>query len=273
MNATSTDSVTGFRNLRELYLGLRECEACPPLANGMPRFLFRAERDGYPNTFTSMDRHYHDQNLSLDAFDELEDITAFVMQQPFPDKKLIGREAGAFAQHYGLPTQIFDFTSSAKIAMFFAANLAKHTPPALGGNMAILNVERALDAGCTIDDLRHHSYAKRSCMQSAYGMLYMGFNSEGFYCLKDPEIISKIGLAWCPFVHLENDVAFLNEIGVNMNILSTEGDPFTGLAQEFIDEFVVSRGHLSQEAARILSINVPAVGRSQEENFKRWASA
>lgn len=262
---TSTD---GLRKLNNVYDGLLECESMPPLPNGFPRYLFRGERDGYPNTLTSMDRLYHGTSENESIYDELDDLTAFVMRQPFPAKDLKGREAGVYAQHYGLPTQIFDFTSSAKIAIAFAANRVNQA--AKGGNIAILDVYTAMQNGCVIDDLRNNKYAKRAHVQSAFGVLYTGFRADDFYSLKDEIIANNMGLIWVPFVHLENDEAFLKDIGADNDILSTNGDPFAGLAQEFVDEYVKRSGGFSVDAAKLLSEAVPAVNRSEDENFSRW---
>lgn len=266
--ATITTIPDGLRKLDEVYKGLLECESVPKLPNGFPRYLFRGERDGYPDTLTSMDRHYHVAEIDEEVYDELDDLTAFVMHQPFPEKELKGREAGAYAQHYGLPTQIFDFTASAKVAITFSANRGKQN--AVGGNIAILDVAKALDAGCLIEDLRNHKFAKRAKVQEAFGMIYNGFRTDDFYSLKDLEIIEKIGLAWVPFTHLENDEDFLHRIGADLDILSVEDDPFANLAQAFVDEYVKHKGHFSEKAAKFLSEEVPNIGRTKNENFDRW---
>ena len=59
-----------------------------------------------------MDRHYHNDDLNDCAKSDLEDITAFAMQTPLPipgssdaTARLPPKLAGAFAQHYGLPTR------------------------------------------------------------------------------------------------------------------------------------------------------------------------
>ncbi|HYC87085.1 MAG TPA: FRG domain-containing protein [Chryseosolibacter sp.] len=268
---TVTKSTDGLRKLDATYEGILEYESCPNLPNGLPTYLFRGERDGYPETLTSMDRHYHVAEIDEEVYHELDDLTAYVMHQPFPEKQLRGREAGAYAQHYGLPTQIFDFTSSAKIAIAFSANRHYHSEKAKGGNIAILDVGKALKAGCLIEDLRHHRFAKRAYMQQAFGMIYTGFKANDFYDLKDPDIVSEIGLIWIPFAHLDDDEAFLASIGANADILSTTEDSYASLAQEFVDEYVKRKGKFSIKAAKILSNEIPAIGRSKAENFSRWS--
>ena len=268
--APVSTKLEGLRRLDEVYKGLLECQSVPNLPNGLPRYLFRGERDGYPDTLTSMDRHYHVVEADAEVYDELDDLTAFVMLQPFPEKDLKGREAGAYAQHYGLPTQIFDFTASAKVAIAFSANRVFHSQKAEGGNVAILDVAKASKSGCLIEDLRHHKFAKRAKMQEAFGMIYTGFKTHDFYSLKDLELVEEIGLIWVPFAHLENDEDFLHTIGADSDILSVEGDPFANLAQEFVDEYVKQKRHFSEKAAKILSKEIPNIGRTKEENFERW---
>ena len=268
--ATVTTRLEGLRKLDEVYRGLLECQSVSSLPNGLPRYLFRGERDGYPDTLTSMDRHYHVVADDAEVYDELDDLTAFVMSKPFPEKELKGREAGAYAQHYGLPTQIFDFTASAKVAIAFSANRVFHLEKAEGGNVAILDVDKAFKAGCLVEDLRHHKFAKRAKMQEAFGLIYTGFKTHDFYNLKDLEIIEEIGLIWVPFAHLENDEEFLHRIGADSDILSVEDDAFANLAQEFVDEYVKQKGHFSEKAAKILSKEIPSIGRTKDENFERW---
>jgi len=257
-----------------IYDGLVKGESLPPLANGLPALLYRGEREPYPMTVSSMDRFYHAAKNNMPVYHELDELTAFVMSQPFPEKRLKGREAGAYAQHYGLPTQIFDFTSSAKIAMNFAANRSYHKNTALGGHIAILEVDKALKAGCIVEDLRGHKYAKRAGLQQAFGVIYVGFKVSDIYDLKDPEIIKEIGLTWIPYQHFEDDEIFLKQIGADKDILSTDGDPFAGLAQEFVDEFVKRKGKFSKKAATMIANNIPVVGGRQiSENISLWSKS
>jgi hypothetical protein len=266
---TTTDHLP---KLDWIYDALVKGESLPPLENGLPALLYRGERDAYPMTVSSMDRFYHVAKKDMPVYHELDELTAFVMSQPFPEKLLKGREAGAYAQHYGLPTQIFDFTSSAKIAMNFAANRSYHRNKALGGHIAILEVDKALKAGCIVEDLRGHKYAKRAELQQAFGVIYMGFKVSDIYDLKDPEIIKEIGLTWIPYQHFEDDETFLKQIDAYRDILSTNDDLFAGLAQEFVDEFVMRKGKFSAKAATILASNIPAVsGRTIAGNINLWS--
>jgi hypothetical protein len=269
--------VTSTEHLPKLdwiYDGLVKGESWPLLENGLPALLYRGEREAYPMTVSSMDRFYHVAKKDMPVYHELDELTDFVMSQPFPEKQLKGREAGAYAQHYGLPTQIFDFTSSAKIAMNFAANRSYHKNKALGGHIAILEVKKALNAGCVVEDLRGHKYAKRAELQQAFGVIYLGFKVSDIYDLKDPEIIKEIGLTWIPYQHFEDDEIFLKQIGADKDILSTDGDPFAGLAQEFVDEFVKRKGKFSKKAATMIANNIPVVGGRQiSENISLWSKS
>jgi hypothetical protein len=268
--AIISTSPEGLRKLDEIYTGLLECQSMPCLPNGLPRYLFRGERDGYPDTLSSMDRLYHVVEADAEVYEELDQLTAFVMHQPFPHFDLQGREAAAYAQHYGLPTQIFDFTASAKVAIFFSANRPVHKDRAEAGNMAILDVAKALNAGCIVEDLRGNQFVKRAKMQEAFGVIYNGFRPDDFYSLKDLEIIERMGLIWVPFAHYSDDEKYLREINAGLDILSVDGDPFADLAQKFVDLYVSLREKFSVKAAKLLSNEVPNVGRTQDENFERW---
>ncbi len=231
--------------LDDVHLELFELMKLPPVNDEFPAYLFRGERSDYPDTFTSMDRHFHQNPIESVTYDELDRLTNFVMKSMFPSGPLSPRHAAAFAQHYGLPTQMFDFNSSANVAAFFAANRAIHKEKPKIGKMGILNVEKALDSKkCDLYDLQTIPEALRARRQHGFGMIYTGFRPDDRYSLKDEDLATEIGLEWKTFAHLPDDETFLYLIGADEDILSVDGDPFAGLAQEFVDQYVSLNGPL-----------------------------
>ena len=258
--------------LENIHFELVRLAAESPVSEGFPAYLFRGERSDYEDTFTSMDRHYHQHPLESKVYDQLDDLTNFVMKSLFPSGPLPPRYAAAFAQHYGLPTQMFDFNSSANVAAFFAANRAIHKDRPRIGKMGILDVRKALDSKkCDLFDLRTFPEALRARRQHAFGLIYSGFRSDDRYSIKDKSLADEIGLEWWSFAHMPDDESFLYAIGAEEDLLSTDGDDFAGLAQEFVDQYVAIRGPLSVEAAAIVSSNISPIGRTPEQNRDLWA--
>jgi hypothetical protein len=238
------------------------------LPDGRPAFLFRGERVDYPTTLSSIDRHYH--NCDPDVHDELDDVTAFAMVSPLKSKRLPPKLAGAFAQHYGLPTQVFDFTASPNVAISFASNRKYHDDRSRIGRIGVLDVSKA-ERVCAVYDLRQFPEALRARRQHAFGMIYGAFRADDFVNLKNHEIATQIGLQWTTFAHLPDDESYLYLVGAEEDLVSTVGDEFADVAQEMVDRFVSERGPLSKKAAAILSREVPhEKGRTKGENLALW---
>jgi FRG domain-containing protein len=243
------------------------------LPDGRPAVLFRAERDYHLTTFSSLDRFYHDQKLAGSAHDELDDVTAFCMTTPLREKGLPPKLAGAFAQHYGLPTQVFDFTASPEVAVNFAANRPRHRKPwPKIGQIGILDVATT-EASKLAEpfDLRKFPEAIRPQRQHAFGLIYSGFVLDDRVDLKRREIAEPIGLEWRLFAHLPDDETYLYVTGNDMNLEDTDGDRAADIPQQMIDLFIRTRRKLSRPAAEVLSKLVPPVGRSPEENLALWS--
>ena len=251
------------------------------LTDGSPAFLFRGERDTYPHTLSSMDRHYHNDDLDDLAKSDLEDVTAFAMRTELPvpgssdaSVRLPPKLAGAFAQHYGLPTQVFDFTASPKIAIGFAANRSWHKDYPPFGLMGVLNVATLRAYGAAeVFDLRGFNQALRARKQEAFGVIYSRFRPDGFDDLKHVEIARDIGLEWLVFGHLPNDESYLRITGSDADLVDPTGDDFASVPQDIVDAFVNQNGVLHPEAASILAREIPNVERTKAENAARWGGA
>lgn len=240
-----------MQKLDEVHLMLRKV-AAKRRADGSQAYLFRGERDVYPHTLSSLDRIYHDPELADEIYDELDDLTAYCMQAPLRARNLEPKLAGAFAQHYGLPTQVFDFTASPDVAINFAANRARHRPATMG-LMGILDVEAAEKSGrVALFDLRGLSDAARPRRQEAFGLIYSGFVQDDFTDLKLRELAGEIGLYWVQFTHLPDDETYLRLVGADQDLEDADGDEAACLPLQFVEQFVEERGPLSLSTAQYL---------------------
>jgi len=253
------------------------------LPDGRPAFLFRGERSINDTTFSALDRFYHraldgmlpgqeELGEMMMVHDELDDITAFFMTTQSRIRGLPPKLAGAFAQHYGLPTHVFDFTASPKVAVNFAANRPKHDKPwPHHGLLAVLDVARADALDCVeLFDLRTFPTAERAIRQQAFGLIYFGFLEDDRVDLKRTEITKQLGLEWLVFAHLPDDESYLYVTNNDIDLEDLIGDNATGIPQELIDLFVLDNGPILPKTAEILSTRVPSPGRSPEENRARW---
>ena len=241
-------------------------------ADGQQRYLFRGEREAYPQTYSSIDRLYHDATVPGEVHDELDSLTAFAMTMPLGDQ-LPAKLAGAFAQHYGLPTQVFDFTASPRVAVNFAATRAHHPRPHPKlGVIGVLDVERAVSSNrVALFDLTNFAPALRARKQLAFGMIYSAFVADDHVDLKRHDLAEPIGLEWKMFGHLPDDETFLYVTGNDDDFESDEGDVAAGIPQRVVDEFVSRHGRLSAMAATIIAKRIRPIGRTIAENVMLWS--
>jgi hypothetical protein len=258
--------------LDSLCSTLRELES-RSLGNGRPAFLFRGERQVYSNTYSSLDRLYHSPDVGPDVYSELEDVAAFCMTMPL-GTKLPPKHAGAFAQHYGFPTHVFDFTASVSVAENFAANRAIHRRPwPRTGAIGVLDVAAAEASGAVaLFDLRDFQAAARARRQHAFGLIYQAFDAHDEVDLKRSDISGNIGLEWRHFGHLPDDETYLFLTGNDTNLESADGDEAANIPHFVVEEFVARRGPLSDAAASILATILYKVDGARREAITRWTA-
>jgi hypothetical protein len=101
-----------------------------------------------------------------------------------------------FLQHYGIPTDLMDFTDSPHIATYFAfKDGASHI-----GRIAVLPLDRAQDAG--LDVIEFGSFAidgmklERPQRQRAWAVRHESAFASDF---NDPQVIRRLGIRWISF--------------------------------------------------------------------------
>jgi FRG domain len=246
-----------------------------------PRYLFRGERKFWPTTLTLFDRieaKYSD--LRVDVSDELDSIVAWIMVNTWSvgGKELDHQDTGAYAQHYGFPTQIFDFTAHLGVAAFFSladpTQFSSSDPDDRHGLITVLDTTVAHSNGHTLRDLRKHPFARRACRQHAFGLITSRFvASQTYDDLKSGWHQIELGLRNYMFLHRSEEAGTLglSQHSPPDKLLDTAQDPFVTLSEQWLDRYVAARGPLTEETVRELRAYAPHLGKNFTECLSRWA--
>lgn len=255
------------------YSFVKELASSAALPDGTPAFLFRGERSEYPETLATIDRYCRSLGLMSETYEQLDEVAQYALTASCGAWNLHPRLGAAFCQHYGLPTCMFDFTSSPEVAVFFAANRLSHTSKATRGRIGLLDIAKARADTCAVFDLRQFAPAKRPRLQHGFGLMRAYFGIDDILDLKDPDIAEGMGLKWLEFTHLPDDEAFLYLVGAEADLLSLDGDSAASMPEDLVDQYIRERGPLNKEASRILSDEIPAIGngRTKDGNQRLWS--
>jgi hypothetical protein len=101
-----------------------------------------------------------------------------------------------FLQHYGIPTDLMDFTDSPRIAAYFAfKDWSSHI-----GRVAILPLHSAREAQMDVIPFGEFEFGgvklKRPARQRAWAVRHHAGDSSDF---NDPEVIRRLGIRWVTF--------------------------------------------------------------------------
>lgn len=190
---------------RRHFSSLGECvefleESAPATGGEVPAYLFRGEPGIYHTTVPSCLRTLRPLP-SMDVRDVLIEIEGDFLGE-FEEEFGAGTEG--FLQHYGVPTQYVEFTSSPTVAAAFAC---RH-PADQAGLIGVL--ETAVARGkASILDLSHHPLAGRAGRQQAWAVSCTGGSTPDY---KDPGCCGRIGLRWYSFGRGEGDAAYLRDV-------------------------------------------------------------
>jgi hypothetical protein len=153
----------------------------------VPSWLFRGESVDYPNTYSSMHRFSLSQ-LKPNARDEIVAVTKR-LDSVLRGYGMAPMYSAALLQHYGLPTELIDVTSSLDAAAAFAA----HGNSSAGLLMAFPTEEIAKHA--ILIDLKRIHFARRPRHQAAFAFFHREEpnlkNHELFKSLSAERIVFK----------------------------------------------------------------------------------
>lgn len=197
-----------------------------------PAVLLRGENYPYEKTESSMKRFLTSQSGKMERFEivtsfiDFEDIYSDYHGKTFG---LTKDEALGFLQHYGFPTDVFDFSPSARTARFFSHHGC--TNQAIGTIGAFLT--REMRHKFAITSLFRHPFAERPRRQVAYAAR----PKIGSFDLKDSNNDGLFTSRWYRFKKSKEDIAWAMEKRCEVYPTEAELAHFFG---EEVDDFFSS---------------------------------
>ena len=161
-----------------------------------PAYLYRGESRRYTSTTSSMHRMKMNKALPDNVKDIIEKLTRQVDADLQKFLEITPRLSAGFLQHYGLPTELIDATSSLEVAAYFASDGKVGDE----GLMCIFPVD-VICKNSTIIDLRKGHMADRAVRQAAFAV----FN-KNHIDFKGMDCIEQLGLKWFSFTLRDADV-------------------------------------------------------------------
>lgn len=192
-----------------------------------------------------MERIKYDFNLTPSDKTILEAISIYTDQRVQEELKVNEKYSAAYVQHYGLYSQLLDFTSDLDICSRFASSTCSSDKP---GRICVLDVKKANKNSITLD-LGIHPFAARARRQRAYGVYNHKYND-----FKNTTCIKEMGLTWYEFKrnNAPDKIATLD-------IYNTNDDKFAGHISLIIDDCINENGKITSRAAEVLSKRVDRV--------------
>ena len=166
----------------------------------VPLYLFRGESGNWPETTSSMQRIRTHQHRAFETLPTklygafAASIEAITLRASAELESFLGMsqmQAAGFTQHYGLPTEFIDVTSSLRVATGFAVGNPKTWSDRRRVHIAVIDMRKAINS-CIVADLSSMiDFARRPRVQHAYGFFHRKHIN-----LKSPDCIADIGLCW-----------------------------------------------------------------------------
>jgi hypothetical protein len=153
----------------------------------IPRYYYRGESKVYPSTTSSMQRAQATQSHRVvsDVLKVVGDVDSQLQSWLGIDPML----SAGYLQHYGLPTELLDISSSLETASFFGSYPDFQSVPQ-DGCLCVFDTECIINKSVVID-LTQHPYALRPQLQSAYTFFH-----RRYLDIKANECVADLSLHW-----------------------------------------------------------------------------
>jgi FRG domain-containing protein len=216
----------------------------------VPAYLFRGECGCYPTTLPALFREstYPASGLQTSDRTALQHLESWLVHRFMQaDYGLNLWQATALLQHYGLPTQMLDFTAHSGYAAAFTV--------AGKSDIGRICVFPFGAPGCTAVDLADHPWAERPQKQDGYGVL-MPLDSHD---LKSNEARDSLGARWYEFPVSGRDRELI--LPEYVRLTGINDDASAGFLRCHVTDYVEAFGKLSSPLTSWLIERIPMVPR------------
>jgi hypothetical protein len=225
------DSNSEFLNLIEKHFSSSEnCFDYLSEITQHDKYFFRGEAKYFerscPGTVRISELHFQESSLLMGLTGHFEDWCE--------EGGLELDKGQMFLQHYGLPTDLLDITTSLRIALYFAYKDYLNDT----GYIAILNQKKAYE-NFEIFNLSEYKFLKgiqlkRPKLQEAYAIRHKAGNA---YDLKQKHLIDDGVIRWFSFTKCENDQKLFSDLS---HILDNTSDESILFLADYITNFCIS---------------------------------
>lgn len=210
----------------------------------IPAYLLRGESAEYQSTTATMQRVPIDLDLTDRAKQLIPQLSSFIEKELSEFLALSPMDSAGFAQHYGLPSELIDLTSSGCAGYFASGGKVGQK-----GYIAVFPTNELVRSSVLID-LRNHPKADRPRRQHAFGIFHNNYTD-----LKDERCIAELKSIWFGFTLTDSDKDIFQS---KSWILEAHTDPVAGALQIVIDSMVEKHDKLPDEIAYWLSRRIAA---------------
>lgn len=213
-----------------------------------PKYLYRGECGLFETTESSLKRLEHSCLLGeteQEPFKKIYKALRWRFRQGDYDNS--EWSADGLLQHYGIPTEVIDFSSSLKVAAAFAVS-----KPQRYGRICIVTKPIGFEAE-TVEYI-DHPWAVRARRQKAFGIRPVRFSD-----LKADEARTRLGTIWAEFPITEADLEIRRDF--YDSLVDESSDPNASIVRAELNHYVEQFGKIPHKLAQYLTDRVPMVPR------------
>jgi hypothetical protein len=213
-----------------------------------PKYLYRGECGIFPTTESSLTRLKGSGRLDASEQKTLQQIHDALLVR-FRQKDYGNSEwnSEGLLEHYGIPTEVINFSSALDAVGAFAASRESERG-------RICTLTRAIGRDAAIVEYADHPWAERAVRQKAYGVRLLRQTD-----LKSDEARTQLGAIWAEFPVSAEDFEGRREF--YESLVDESSDPHSGMVRAEVNDYVASFGKIPENVAQYLAERIPMVPR------------